>query len=36
MIEKADQDSEKYLKWKQGSVPVEEPTESIEPEKYTK
>lgn len=32
MIEKVDQESEEYLKWKQGSVPVEEPQESIEPE----
>ena len=32
MIEKVDQESEEYLKWKQGSVPAEEPQESIEPE----
>ena len=32
MIEKADQGSEEYLKWKQGSVPVEEPQEPVEPE----
>ena len=32
MIDKVDQESEEYLKWKQGSVPVEEPQEPIEPE----
>lgn len=32
MIDKVDQDSEEYLKWKQGSVPVEEPQEPTEPE----
>ena len=32
MIDKIDQESEEYLKWKQGSVPVEEPQETIEPE----
>ena len=32
MIDKIDQESEKYLKWKQGSVPAEEPQEAIEPE----
>ena len=32
MIEKVDQESEEYLKWKQGSVPVEEPQEPTEPE----
>ena len=32
MIDKIDQESEEYLKWKQGSVPVEEPQEVIEPE----
>ena len=32
MIEKVDQESEEYLKWKQGSIPVEEPQEPIEPE----
>ena len=32
MIDKIDQESEEYLKWKQGSVPVEEPQEAIEPE----
>ena len=32
MIDKVDQDSEEYLKWKQGSVPVEQPQNTIEPE----
>ena len=32
MIDKVDQESEEYLKWKQGSVPLEEPQEPIEPE----
>ena len=32
MIEKVDQESEEYLKWRQGSVPVEESQEPIEPE----
>ena len=32
MIDKINQESEEYLKWKQGSVPVEEPQEAIEPE----
>ena len=32
MIEKVDQESEEYLKWKQGSVPVEESQESVESE----
>ena len=32
MIDKIDQESEEYLKWRQGSVPVEEPQEVIEPE----
>ena len=32
MIDKVDQESEEYLKWKQGSVSVEEPQEPIEPE----
>ena len=31
-LDKVDQESEEYLKWKQGSVPVEEPQEPIEPE----
>tara|TARA_B100000674_G_scaffold103774_1_gene75897 strand:- start:265 stop:1026 length:762 start_codon:yes stop_codon:yes gene_type:complete len=32
MIEKVDQESEEYLKWKRGSVPIEESQEPIEPE----
>ena len=32
MIDKIDQESKEYLKWRQGSVPVEEPQEAIEPE----
>ena len=32
MIEKVNQESEEYLKWKQGSVPLEESLESTEPE----
>ena len=32
MIEKVDQESEEYLKWKRGSVPLEESKEPIEPE----
>ena len=32
MIDKIDQESKEYLKWRQGSVPVEEPQEVIEPE----
>ena len=32
MIDKIDQESEEYLKWKQGSVPVEELQQAIEPE----
>ena len=32
MIDKVDQESEEYRKWKQGSVPVEEPQEPVEPE----
>ena len=32
MIEKVDQESEEYLKWKRGSVPLEESQEPIEPE----
>ena len=32
MIEKVDQESDEYLKWRQGAVPVEESQEPIEPE----
>ncbi len=32
MIDKVDQESEEYRKWKKGSVPVEEPQEPVEPE----
>ena len=32
MIEKVDQESEEYLNWKRGSVPLEESQEPIEPE----
>ena len=35
MIEKAEQESEEYLKWKQGSVSVEEPPKPTIPESAT-
>ena len=34
MIDKIDQESKEYLKWRQGSVPVEELQEVIEPKQF--